>query len=343
MKLFYFTGREQLNDFIKTAFEVDGAEFLQSWEWGDILEIEGKEILRVGVIDDNNQILAAATLVKTPLGLNLIGSAVNYFYWYAPRGPIFNGKSPAANCELEKFLLSEIKKIDRRAIFLRIEPKGIPADGLGLPLKKTLDLQPRKTLILDLTPDEEELLSAMNQKTRYNIRLAEKKGVEIVAGAKADFSEFWRLMSLTGDRDNFRLHHSEHYQKLIDSDPDGGFIKLFFARYQNRNIAAGLFCFYGGRATYLHGASDNEFRNVMAPYLLQWFVIKMAKKTGCNYYDFCGIDEKKWPGVTRFKLGFGGRQVEYPGTFDVVFRSTAYYLYNFSRRVIRKLRNILSK
>lgn len=337
MKLFYFQNQEQLDSFIEEMAPADGAEFLQSWEWGEIARREGKEILRIGVSDDSGaKILAAATLIKKPLGFNLAAPAANYFYWYAPRGPL--GEAAA-----QEFLIGELKRLDHRAIFLRMEPKDLPSGKFVWPLKKTLDLQPAKTLLLDLNLDEEKLLAAMSQKTRYNIRLAEKKGVEIKIGAPADFSEFWRLMNLTGNRDNFRLHEARHYRNLIDSNGAEKFCRLFFARYRERNIAAGLFCFYGGRATYLHGASDNEFRNVMAPYLLQWSVIKLARQNNYRYYDFCGIDEKKWPGVTRFKLGFGGRQVGYPGTFDVVFRPAMYNLYNFGRQAMRKLRNILSK
>jgi len=140
-------------------------------------------------------------------------------------------------------------------------------------------------------------------------------------------------MALTGGRDNFRLHGAAHYKNLLTVAPD--FIKLFLAEYRGRNIAAGFFCFWGDKVTYLHGASDNEFRNVMAPYLLQWFLILAAKKEGYRYYDFYGLDEKKWPGVTRFKLGFGGRTVEYPGTYDVIFNSAGYRIYNLARKIRR--------
>ena len=95
--------------------------------------------------------------------------------------------------------------------------------------------------------------------------------------------------------------------------------------------------------SYVHGASANEFRNVMAPYALQWEVIKLAKQKNCKYYDFNGIDEKKWPGVTRFKMGFarfesarqGGEVVEYPGTFDMVFDNLWYNVYKLIRRIRR--------
>jgi len=308
-----------------------GAEFLQSWQWGEMLKAEGEEVLRLGVQNEKNSdrpaIYLAATLIKKPLD-------AGYFYWYAPRGPI-------GAREAQEFFLAAVKKIDRRALFLRLEPKDNPATrGWGM-IKETAAIQPQKTLLLDLTEDEEELLAAMHQKTRYNLRLAEKKGVKIKKGSAADWPEFWRLMNLTGERDAFRLHGAAHYKNLLSIDKD--FIKLFFAEYQGRNIAAGLFCFWKNKVTYLHGASDNEFRNVMAPYLLQWSVIKDARENGYLYYDFYGIDDKKWPGVTRFKRGFGGREVNYPGTFDAVYRPALYYLYNFVRTFFRILKKFWRK
>jgi lipid II:glycine glycyltransferase (peptidoglycan interpeptide bridge formation enzyme) len=323
---------------LENTKEVDalaGDEFLQSWFWSEMAKKNGEVVARFAV-SENQKILASISLIKKPL----FGP---YFYWYAPRGP--RGEKTAA-----EFLLRELKKLKSGAIFLRIEPEtklaGRDLSGNGtkakLEFKKSVDLQPAKTLILDLTKNTEELLGGMHQKTRYNINLAKKKGVEIIEGfgstiaseteAKQSFSEFWRLMSLTGERDGFRLHTASHYQNLINTTDH---IKLFFARYAGKNIATGLFCFFGDRVTYLHGASDNEARNLMAPYLLQWEVIKQAQIKAYKYYDFYGIDAKKWPGVTRFKLGFGGFIKEYPGTYDIIFRPLVYGFYEFLRKLRR--------
>lgn len=327
MELFYFLDPEELNSFVAN-------EYLQSWPWGEILKAEGREVFRLGVLkaasaqsEGRREILAAATFIKQPLG-------GGYFYWYAPRGPIISRTSGVSVQEIEDFLFSAIKQIDKKGLFLRLEPALKPV-GEKFLLQKTVDLQPAKTLLLDLSLNEEKLLLAMGQKTRYNIRLAEKKGVNIRVGAAADFSELWRLLNLTGARDDFRIHDAAHYQKMLAAPAE--FIKLFLAEYEGKVIAAGLFCFWGETATYLHGASDNEFRGVMAPYLLQWAVIKKARAAGLRHYDFYGIDEKKWPGVTRFKLGFGGQKREYPGTYDLVFRPAAYNIYN----LIRKLRRLI--
>ena len=307
-------------DNLKALDPLSGGEFLQSKFWSELLIKEGASIEHWGV-KENNQLLAVVTIIKKPLFFK-------WFYYYAPRGP--RGEKSTI-----EFLLSELKKKKSVAIFLRIESEEI-FEKFKNNFKKSFDLQPKKTLFLDLSLSEEELLKEMHQKTRYNIRLAEKKEVEIklseAKNIESDFLEFWRLMSITGERDAFRIHNQKHYKNILSASEN---IKLYFANYKNKNIAAGLFCFFGDRVTYMHGASDNEARNLMAPYLLQWEIIKIAKENGYKYYDFYGIDEKKWPGVTRFKLGFGGFVKEYPGTYDFIFKPLIYNLYQWLRKLRR--------
>ena len=302
-----------------------GDEFLQSWFWGETTLSGKEEVERFGA-EERGELVALATIIRKPL----FGP---FSYWYIPRGPRGDRRGV-------EFILKELKKKKPRAVFVRFEPEDYVHDKEVIKnLVRTLDWQPAKTLMLDLNLSEDELLQAMHQKTRYNIRLAEKKGVTVCPGenSEEDFKEFWRLMSLTGERDGFRLHSFSHYRKLLEADKN---IKLFFATYQGKNIAAGLFCFFGSRATYLHGASDNEARSLMAPYLLQWELIKYAKKNGYQHYDFYGISEEKWPGVTRFKLGFGGFTKDYPGTHDFIFRPGIYHFYEFLRRQRRRIGKI---
>jgi len=301
---------------------LSGGEFLQSEFWSLLLISEG-EILEHWGVQSEGKIIAVATLIRK----KILGS---FFYYYAPRGP--RGEKLAI-----EFLLQALKNKKTGALFLRIEPEEIlekVGDGY---FKKSIDLQPKKTLMLDLSLSEEELLKEMHQKTRYNIHLAEKKGAEIKAAKivdlEKDFSEFWRLMSITGERDAFRIHTPKHYKNMLSASEN---IKLYFATYEGKNIAGGLFCFFGDRVTYMHGASDNEARNLMSPYLLQWEVIRTAKREGYKYYDFYGIDEKKWPGVTRFKIGFGGFVKEYPGTYDFIFKQTLYGFYELLRKLRRR-------
>ncbi|MDD5527894.1 MAG: peptidoglycan bridge formation glycyltransferase FemA/FemB family protein [Patescibacteria group bacterium] len=342
MQLIEIKNKNKLNDFVSAQ---EHAEFLQSWEWGEFQEkVEGK-VIRIGV-EENGELIAAATLVKKSLPGDRVRRSlgvggINYFY--CPRGPIINFQSSIFNLQ---FFLDEIKKIADKedAIFLRFEPKQIEIRNTKYEIRKSLDIQPSKTIVLDLSKSEEELLSAMHQKTRYNIRLAEKKGVKISEAPGNSFEEFWNLMKKTSGRDGFTSHDKDYYEKLLQTAPEN--FKLFFAfvrhslgesgdKYEDKILCAGIFAFFGDTATYLFGASSDENREVMAPYLLQWELIRRAKAGGYKFYDFFGIDEKKWPGVTRFKRGFGGQEINYPGTFDVVYNRINYGIYRILRTARR--------
>jgi len=197
--------------------------------------------------------------------------------------------------------------------------------------------QPDTTLIIDLTKSEDEILAQMKQKGRYNIRLAEKKGVTIVESD--DASEFYKILKQTTERDKFHGHNKEFYQKMIDM-VDGA--KLYYAQYEGKIIAGLIATFYKDTATYYYGASSNEHRNVMAPYLLQWHVIRKAKDRGCKYYDFLGIAPEgakghAWEGVTAFKRKFGGEVVRYAEAKELVFKPFWYWLL----RAVKWVRGLL--
>jgi lipid II:glycine glycyltransferase (peptidoglycan interpeptide bridge formation enzyme) len=293
----------------------NNGSFLQSWQWGEFQKSLGRRIWRI-VIEGLKGLVIKHTL---PLGKS---------YLYCPRGPVIENPKPKSqipnktqnpNHKFQTFL-EEIEKIARqeRAIFLKIEPSlldskfQIPNSKFVRSLK---EIQPSKTLILDITKPEEELLNQMHPKTRYNIRLAQRKGVRIrpsLGSGTRESQVFLDLLEKTAQRDKFRPHPREYYQKMLEVLGREGMIKLFLAQRQNQIIAANLVCFFGQTATYLHGASDYNFRQLMAPHLLQWQAILEAKELGLKYYDFWGIDEKKWPGLTRFKKGFGGQEVVYP-------------------------------
>ena len=226
------------------------------------------------------------------------------------------------------------------AIFLRIEPTL--RFGEQVPnLKKTIHVSPPSTLILDLEKSEEELLSEMKQKTRYNINLAKKKGVEIEKTTDPEKAEiFFNIMKETTSRDGFSSHSLEHYKKQIEIIGAKNIMKIYLAKFEGKYIAANIVSFYGDTVSYLHGASSNEYRNVMAPYLIQWETILDAKKAGFKIYDFWGIapddnPKHRWAGVTRFKKGFGGKQIDYPGTYDLVISRSWYFIYKIVRRLNR--------
>lgn len=318
MNLIIIKDKEKLDNFLE---KLPYSRFLQSWEWGEFQQQVGFGVKRVG-LEKDGQLIVVATLIKKNL---FFGRS----YWYCPHGPIVNHKSRMKNYEL---LFKEIIKIAKKekVIFLRFEPAESIHNSQFM-IHNSTDIQPSQTLILNLEKKEEEILNDMHQKTRYNIRLAKKKGVKIREGEEKDFETWWKIMNATSGRDKFRLHNKEYYRKMIKLKN----IKLYLAEYKDEIIAGNIISFFGDTATYLHGASANEYRNVMAPYFLQWHVIGEAKKKGCNYYDFFGISKEKWPGVTRFKKGFGGKEINYPGTFDLVFNKFNYNIYKFLRKIRR--------
>lgn len=277
--------------------------------------------------------------------------------------------------------IDEIKKIGRAegAIFFKYEPMVVRAyntslnshkigQGSGTPLSRVPDpiesdrvdakgvsnklqqsgfkkspksLQPQQTIVLNLIQDEEEILAGMHQKTRYNIGLAEKRGIKVnVSKNKVqDFESFWNLLQETAKHDNFHTHTKDYYKKLLDLKN----VELFLASMERDQIplAVAIIIFYKKRATYLHGASNYEYRRDMAPYLLHWQIICDAKARSIEEYDFWGINERKWPGVTRFKRGFlsvrgiqtdTGREIEYIGSWDYIFKPAWYILYRMKNK-----------
>ena len=152
-----------------------------------------------------------------------------------------------------------------------------------------------------------------------------------------DFAKFWEIMNETKDRDGFRLHTRVYYKEMLSLD----FIELIVAELDGKIIAANIVSYFGDMASYLHGSSSDKNRNVMAPFAIQWFTIQRAQDKSCKYYDFNGIDENKWPGVTRFKRGFSGDDCSYPGAYDLLIDKQGYMIYRLMRKARRMLGKIL--
>ncbi len=323
MKLELLSDSKIVSEFLAENSGSYGAEFLCSLEWSGLLVKEGQTVRILGLFN-NQELVAVFNLIKKPIKLFS-------FYYYSPKGPVFKkGLNLEEQASIYSFLNETFKKDG--ALFWRLEPENLPKTLANL--KKSIDLQPKKTLVIDLSLGAEKILADCHQKTRYNIRLAQKKGVKIIAENSEDnFESFWSLMSETASRDAFKVHSRSHYHHLTFYNQD--FIKLLVAQKDHEVLAAGLFSFYGDRVTYLHGGSSYKNRHLMAPYLLQWTAINLGLDSGFKYYDFYGIDENKWPGVTRFKKGFGGEEKNSAGTWDLVFKKTSYFIYNLLRKIRR--------
>ncbi|MCD4705038.1 peptidoglycan bridge formation glycyltransferase FemA/FemB family protein, partial [bacterium] len=263
-------------------------------------------------------------------------------YLYCPRGPVIRENlSPELKEQILKIILKGIRDIciqtsKRKEIFSRFEPHFNMSSLENC--QKVKDLQPAHTLLLDLNKSEDQLLTEMHQKTRYNVKLARRKGVliEKVDNYLEAIDIFEKLMNKTSARDKFISHSKKYYEKILKTMPKNA--SLWLAKYNNVVLSANLVINFGDTVTYLHGASSSENRNVMAPHLLQWEQIKWAQNNGFQIYDFWGIAKSddvndKWAGFTRFKKGFGGFKKEYSGTFDLVYDQRIYKLYKLVRKL----------
>jgi peptidoglycan pentaglycine glycine transferase (the first glycine) len=262
------------------------------------------------------------------------------FSWLeVPRGPLFESEKGLSET------LSEIVKTGKKekAVFVRMNPYSelvighafcvvLRSMNWSLVIAKH-DHHPQTSLILDLTKTESEILAQMKPKGRYNIKLAEKHGVTVKQSS--DVGDFYSILSKTGNRDGFGIHPQAYYKKMLDSL--GKNAQLLLAEHQGKVIAGGIFVYLDEWGIYYYGASDSEFRNLMAPYLVQWEAIKEAKKRGCKFYDFLGIAPENaknhpWAGVTEFKKKFGGQVTEYPQAKDMVLKPFFYWLYRLYKK-----------
>jgi peptidoglycan pentaglycine glycine transferase (the first glycine) len=302
-------------------------EFLQSEAWAKLQEAAGHGVVRIG--DD------AYGFVHV---LPFVGR-----YLYTPRWPM-NG-----TIKKEYDGISEAIEAAKKsgAKWIRLEPEGEKAlaemrhaaesEGFRM-IKAPHDMQPRETFVIDISKSEEALLAAMKPKTRYNIRLAKKKGVRVFATHEQHHREaFIGLIMATAERKDIVPHPRSYYEKFFTELSDET-LSLFVAEYDGRIIAANLLIIFGEEAIYLHGGSGDLYRDTMAPFLLQWEQIKFAKMRGCTRYDFGGVKtssgkQGSWSGITRFKMGFSPETepATFPGCYDIVLDRKVYFFYDCLR------------
>ncbi len=234
----------------------------------------------------------------------------------------------------------------RKAVFLQIEPDiNMPYDEAQLDAlfpgftKDPNTIQPRGTIFVDLQPDEEAILANMKQKTRYNIRLAERKGVKVYLSQ--DLEDFYKQTVITSSRDGFAVHAFSYYKNAFDLFEPKGECALLRASYEDKSLAYLMLFLHGERAWYFYGASNDEMRNLMPTYLLQWEAMRYAKTHGATLYDLWGIPDASeemleaqfaersdglW-GVYRFKRGFGGEVIRSAPAYVKVFNPLLYKAY----------------
>jgi len=311
--------RERWNAFVAAS---PGRHFMQAYEWGEVKQPYGWRPLRL-LCESDGHIRAVASLLRRPVG--------PFSMCYVPKGPVFEA---GASSGLQAQVLAALVTLARRqrAIYLKVDPDIPATDAARLaPLTEQAfqpssgQIQVPATMLLDMAGTEEELLARMKPKWRYNIRLAEKRGVEVVPGTQADFREAYRIYQETGARDGFLVRPYEYCALQWGTYLDAGLAGLWFARYEGQALAVILPVALGTRMWYLFGASRGLHRNLMPAHLLQWQVMRWGRERGCTEYDMWGApevleeDQPLW-GVYLFKQGFGAEYVRWAGAYDRVLR-----------------------
>ena len=340
--------------------------FLQTYEWGQVKAKYGWSPLfavwdsdgRWNVEGDPNLLstfqtpVAAALILKRQIISNAFAARLSLLY--APKGPVLDW----TNESLRNRVLNDLQSLAKKqgAIFLKMDPDvvlgtGIPngdgdvIDNGGQAVMSELErrgwrlssdqIQFKNTVLIDLHPSEEEMLARMKQKTRYNIRLAEKKGVLVRIGTLEDLDMLYKMYAETSVRDGFVIRDNGYYQTVWKTfmSSEEPTCEPLIADVDGEPVA-GIFVFYfAGRAYYVYGMSRNAHREKMPTYLLQWEAMKRAKAKGCDVYDLWGApdvfdeSDSMW-GVYRFKEGLGGELVRTLGAWDFAPSPLWYKMYS---------------
>lgn len=345
MNLVTDENREKYIEFLKKH---DRCNFQQSPEWGKVKSSWINEIVLAN--DSNGNIIGSISVLirKIPVFGTLM---------YSSRGPICD----IHNKEVLKELTEGLKELAKKynAFVLKIEPDIKSDDKEFRKIVEELEykikddaknfeeeIQPRYVFRLDIKgKTKEEIFENFHSKTRYNIRLASKKGVIVKHGDKNDLKDFHKIMVETGKRDGFMIRPLEYFEKMYDELAPKS-MELLMAYYEDKPIAGIIPIMYGNKTWYLYGASSNQYRNLMPNYLLQWEAIQEAIEKGHDMYDFRGVSgvvDESHPqyGLYRFKKGFGAEFTEFIGEIYIPFKPLTYKSYKLSEKMYKKI--VLSK
>lgn len=333
---------EEVNKYEKYISSYDGSSLMQSLNW---IKVKFNWIQEGVYIEENGKIVAAITILLQKI------PHTNSYLMYAPRGPVCD----INNIELVKRLISEVELLRKKYnVFLlkfdpnekynkELEEKYINA-GFNV-LNKNVSandlIQPLHDMVLTLDGyNEEELIKTFAEKTRYNIRLAKRKGVEVYYSRdKEDLKRFYEIYKITTVRDNIGCRAYEYFEKMLEAY-DENHLRIYIAKHENDFLSAAIAINYGKELFYLYGASSNEKRNLMPNYLMQWEMIKWGLETACKKYNFGGVlhlDEQN--GLYKFKIGFCKKDgiTEYIGEIDKVYDKKMYFLYTKTLPLLKKV------
>lgn len=308
---------------------------MQSWEWGEARKKTGISVIKIGEFDNENLVnifqITIHPIPHTPLAVG-----------YLPRS-IFPSKEVITY--LEQF------GREHNLVFIKIEPyveKNATLDSKRLSanlVTSSHPLFPEWTQMLDISKSEETLLKEMKSKTRYNIRLAEKKGVTVKEESTNEgFEKFIQLYFETTERQKY-YGHTKQYHNIIWDQLKNGTAHILIAYYEGKPLSAYELFYFNKTLYYPYGGSSEEHRDVMASNLIMWEAIKLGKKLGATNFDMWGSlapdydPQSPWSGFTKFKEGYGTHFVEFVGSYDLVINPFFYQVYN----IAHKARNTLLK
>ena len=319
--------------------DLPGASFLQTSQWAEVKARMGwKACPRLWKRDDGT-VEAAALVLKRSINAGPIPSGKSFLY--VPRGPLMDWSDEA----LRDRVLSDLRSFAREqgALFVKVDPDvplsfGEPgtedfrenAAGQSLQtyyrehgwIHSPQQIQFANSVWINTVPEVDELLANMKQRTRYKVRLAEKKGVSVRRGGPSDFTAIADLYAETSARDSFLIREKDYYLDVWKRFYDASMLTPLIAEVDGRMVAAVMIFITGKTARYVYGMSGAEHREKMPNYLLQWEAIKLAKEKGCTVYDLWGApdefseSDRMW-GVYQFKRGLGGEVVITPGAWDL--------------------------
>ncbi|MDY7040009.1 MAG: peptidoglycan bridge formation glycyltransferase FemA/FemB family protein [Chloroflexota bacterium] len=307
---------------------------LQSWSWGEFKADYGWTATRLLFIQEG-QVRAAAQVLRRQL------PHLPLAVMYVPKGPAMDYDDST----LLEAVLARLEALARRgrAIFIKIDPDVCSTgDGEPHPVVAALarhgwrysaeQIQFPNTMLVDLARDEDGTLAAMKSKTRYNVRLAARRGVTVRLGSVDDLPLFYHLYNETSQRDGFLIRPYAYYEDAWGSFLKAGRAQLLLAEHEGDMLAGLILFFFGKTAWYMYGASGSDKRALMPNHLLQWEAMRWARAQGCLVYDMWGapnvLDESDpmW-GVYRFKAGFGGQFIRRIGAYDYPSWRPLYWAY----------------
>ena len=315
----------------KNAYDKLATHVIQSWEWGEFRKKMGTDIARLGEYSGNKLTSAyQLTFHPVPFFKNI---TIGYF----PKGPMPTKSMVNALVDLG---------VQKKAAFIKIEPlqqaSGQARDkllSLGL-VESKKSLFTKYNFLIDLTQSEEQLLASMHPKTRYNIKLAQKKGVKVYdSTADSDFKTYLKLYFETTKRQKYFGHSPEYHQKVWETLKPAKMARVLIAQYQKKPLVAWMLLNFGDALYYPYGGSSLEHKEVMASNLVAWEAIRLGKRLNFKTFDMWGAlppDADKtnpWYGFHRFKEGYGGNHIEYIGTYDLVLRPRLYTALNLADKV----------